>query len=615
MGTLIFYIFSTYLFHATLGSPLNCSTEIRGIPPDVKRLNGLWNLKAVMGVSNLPKLTYSYSNIRVSENEARLWGFFSPMTRFNGGIVGSTRIHPKEGSLAYSYEPVKGITGIMSFTQTQPDSVILQLRTNNRVEVSALFTKGTFLSEAELEEFKQWGECNGLQGYRELNISINYAQKCFGMFHMSKQLDELKDNVTSWHLIAKSSSTFDRNYELRILYKARLEISKKGEEYILREIFTAPTDNTLLELTFTNRGGPDGYKVLDFQTGEDLLLLGVQTEAGKTLYLASRNPTAKQSVINRFKTQALCFETKYHYFIPGGIDEDDDVESCADKLEQMVPINFRESVGKWILTVSAHEKAEAALSDISTLHGFTEISITNNKVHLSHTSIHPGILYLLDKSDIDVDESSGHILYKDTAEGTRSPIYRVSPNCIMFLPELLPGKMYLNCHPNHNSLSEDITKFVQYANCRKYNTIVIKEHSSSCSALPDEVTVLDMDKIIGNWKLAAVASNVPKENVNFPTEIQFVINDGELVITDGRWKSKVVKIQERRLQYAKGEETMMEMRVYDPVEDSLLAWVGNAQHKIFLVLFSKSGLVKPDDIEKFKHFAACLSIPVAFIKE
>lgn len=44
-----------------------------------------------------------------------------------------------------------------------------------------------------------------------------------------------------------------------------------------------------------------------------------------------------------------------------------------------------------------------------------------------------------------------------------------------------------------------------------------------------------MPQIIGNWKLAAVASNVPKENVNFPTEIQFVINDGELVITDGRW--------------------------------------------------------------------------------
>ncbi|XP_040179049.1 uncharacterized protein LOC120913276 isoform X2 [Rana temporaria] len=538
------------------------------------------------------------------------------MARFDGGIVGSTRIHSKEGSLAYSYELIKGITGIMTFTQTQPDSMILQLRKNNRVEVSALFTKGTFLSEAELEEFKQWGECNGLQGYRELNISINYAQKCFGRFHMSKQLDEIKDNVTSWNLIAKSSSNFDRNYELRILYRARLEISKKGEEYTLREIITAPTDNTLLELPFTNREGPDGYKVQAFQTGEDLLLLGVLTEVGNTLYLASRNTTAKQSAINRFKTQALCFESKYLYFIPGGIGEDDDAESCADKLEQMVPINFRESVGKWILTVSAYEKVETALSYSTALHGFTEISIANNKVHLSHTSIHPGILYLLEKSDIEVDESSGHILYKDTAEGIRSLIYRVSPNCIMFVPDLLPGKLYLNCHPTHNSLSEDIKKFVEYANCRKYNTIVIKLHSSFCSDLPDEVTVLDVDKIAGSWKLAAVASNVPKWNVNFPSEIQFVINDGEVVITDGSWKSKAVKIQERRLQYAKGDEITMEMRFYDLVEDSLLTWVGNAQQdKMFLVLFTKSGLVKPEDVEKFKHFAACLSIPVAFIKE
>ncbi|KAM5145632.1 uncharacterized protein ACMZJ9_012996 [Mantella aurantiaca] len=613
MGTLVVFISVTCLIHVILGSPLNCRTEIRGIPPNVKRLNGLWNLKAVIGLSELTTDIYSYSNIRVSEKEAHIWGFTSLTTHFDGGIVGST-MHLKEGSLVYQYEQAPGITGTITLTQTKPDKIILQLE---KQKIFGLFTKGTSVSQDELEEFKRLGECNRVQGYIELNITNNYAQTCFGMFHLSTQLDEMKDGLTSWHLIAKSSSTEDPHYYVRILYKARLEIIKEGEKYTLREIFAAPTDATILELTFTKKGEPGGNKVLAFQTGEDLLLLGVHTKAGITLYLASRNPTVKQSVINKFNMQALCFETKHNYFIPESIDKDDDAENCADKLKQMVPINFRESVGKWILTVSAHENVETVLSDVSVLYGITEISISDNKVHVSHTSIHHGNLYMLEKGDIDVDESTGHVLYKDTPEGIRSPVYRVSPNCVMFTPELLPATMYLNCRANQIPSVEDITKFVQYANCRKYNSIVLRRHSSfSCSDLPEEVAVLDVDKIAGKWTLTAVASNVPQEDVQLPPEIQFVINNGEVVVTDGSWKSTAVKIKDRRLQYAKGEESTMEMRFHEPLEDALLVSVGNTEdHKVFLVLFTKSGLAKPADIKKFKHFAACLSIPVTFIKE
>ncbi|XP_072286488.1 uncharacterized protein [Pyxicephalus adspersus] len=608
MGTLVLYISLSCLIHVILGSPLSCNTKIREIPPDFKRLNGLWNLKAVIGLPELPKSTYSYLHVKVSEKEVHFWAF--PLPTLDGTFV-AKRIHDDEGSLDYSY----GADNVV-LSQTQPDSLIIQMRVNNKLNVSSLSSKGTSISPTELEEFKQWGECNGVQDFIELNITTNYAQTCFGMFHVSKQLEEIKDDFTSWHLIAKSSSTADHHYDLRILYKARLEITKKGEEYTLQEIITAPTDTTLLELTFTTNVYSDRNKVMSFKTGEDLLLLGVQTEDGKTLYLASRNPTTKQSVINKFKTQALCFNAKFNYFMPGSIENDDDAESCAHKLEQMVPMNFRESVGKWVLTVSAHEKAETALADVSALYGVTEITITDNKVHVSHTSIHQGILYLLEKSDIEVDESTGHVLYKDTLQGTRSSVFRVSPNCIMFSPELLPGKLYLNCRANQIPSENEITKFVQYANCRRFNSIVLRRHSSSsCSDWPNEVAVLDVDKIAGKWKLTALASNVPKEDVHLPSEIEFIINDGEVAITDGNWKSPALKIEERRLQYAKGEESTMEMRFHDPLDDTLLIWVGNIEeHKFFLVLFSKPGGVKPDDIQKFKHYADCLSIPVTFIE-
>lgn len=618
MGTLILYISLTCLVHVTLGSPLDCSSGIRGIPPNFKRLNGLWNLKAIIGESDLHKLTHSYSNIRVSEKEARFWGFLSPTTHFDVGIGGLSSIPLEEGSLAYSYEPIQGVTNIMTFTQTQPESVIFQLRPNNKLKVSALYTKGTSLPQAELEAFKQWGECNGLQGYIEFNITFNYAQTCFGMFHVSDELEEMKHDVSSWHLIAKSSSNADRHYEVRILYKARLEITKKGEEYTLREIITEPTDTTLLELPFTNRGGTDGHKVVAFQTAEGLLLLGVQTDKGKTLYLASKNPSVKHSTIRKFKTQALCFETKYNYFVPLSIENDDGAaENCVDKLKQMVPINFRESIGKWILTVSAHEKTETALQDALALYGYTEISIADDTMHLSHTSIHHGTIYLLEKNVIEVDESAGHILYKDTPQGTRAFVYRVSSNCIMFSPERHPGKLYLNCHKDETPSAEEIAKFVHYAHCLKYFNIVLRKHSSaSCSDLPDEVEVLDVEKVAGKWSVAAVASNVPQEDVQLPPEIQFDINDGDVFITDGNWRSPAVKINDRRLQYAKGEESTMEMRFHGPVEDSLLVWVGNIkENKVFVVLFSKSGLVKPEDRKRFKHLSACLSIPVTFVKE
>ncbi|KAM9323895.1 uncharacterized protein PAF06_020133 [Gastrophryne carolinensis] len=60
-----------------------------------------------------------------------------------------------------------------------------------------------------------------------------------------------------------------------------------------------------------------------------------------------------------------------------------------------------------------------------------------------------------------------------------------------------------------------------------------------------------------------------------------------------------------------GEESLMEMKFYHPLGDSLILWVGNEkEQKYFVVLFSKSGQAEAEVITRFKHMADCLSIPV-----
>ncbi|CAJ0936877.1 unnamed protein product, partial [Ranitomeya imitator] len=128
----------------------------------------------------------------------------------------------------------------------------------------------------------------------------------------------------------------------------------------------------------------------------------------------------------------------------------------------------------------------------------------------------------------------------------------------------------------------EISQFLKYATCRNFNKILIRQPASFlCSEMPAEVHTLDLEKIAGTWKLAAIASNIPESDVVLPTEMQFTVNNEEVTITDGIWTKKAVKVENRRLQYSK----------------------------------SKSGNAKPDELTRFKHFAACLSIRVVFLKE
>ncbi|XP_075692517.1 uncharacterized protein LOC142659864 [Rhinoderma darwinii] len=603
------------LLHVTWGGSSDSCTEISGLPIDLSQINGLWNMKAIASHEPLPtqdEIHYSYAKISLTEKEGTVTGYFNPLQRIERGPFIIERVYDEKKTLAYR-NVAHDEFGLLTFLQVHPDVLIVNHRTKELIPLSVLYVRSSTHPELQLEHFKKWIKCKDLTHLQEFNITVDYAQKCYGLFEENKFLEETEDNFTSWHLLAKSSNSMDQHYNVRILYTARLEVSRKQGEYTLKEIITAPADTILSELKFGN-SIEDGDIVLTFKTEDDLLLLGAQTKTRKTLYLASRTPTVKQSVINKFKAQTVCFETKYHYFIPGSIKEDDEGdETCANKLEMKVPINFRESVGKWILTASAHEDTVTALNDILSSYGATEITVVNDKVHLSHTAIYHGSISTME--DIDVEESTGHIIYKDTPSGTRAAIHSVSPNCIIFSPE--GQRLFLNCRAKHFPSIGDISQFLKYATCRNHNKILIRQPASYlCSEMPAEVHTLDVEKIAGSWKLAAVASNIPDGDVNFPNEIQFTVNNGEVTVTDGNWTSTALKIENRRLQYAKGDEHAMEMRFHEPLGDSLLTWVGNTkEHKIFLVLFSKSGHAKPDDLTKFKHFAACLSIRVAFLKE
>ncbi|XP_075042684.1 uncharacterized protein LOC142102050 [Mixophyes fleayi] len=613
MGFLSLCLSLIYLLHVTWESPVDFCSE-RWIPTNITQINGLWNLKAFNSLTEaIPiELSYSYAKVSVSEKEANFTVFHQPM--LGGGWPDVLlRLYDETDTLTYDFS-VTGANSTLTFIQPHPDSLVINRIQNGKLKVSTLYIRSISIPESELGYFKQWTKCNNLKHFKEFPVAINYAQRCHGLFEEPKPLHQVQDIFTSWHLVAKSSSTTDHRYDVKILYTARLEIRKNQTEYIIQEIITAPTDTILRELKY--RPCPDCLRAFTFKTENDLLLLGIENAVERTLYLASRTGKVTQSVVDKFKEQAVCFETKYNYFIPGSIRiADHEGDTCADKLEQKVPINFRESIGNWVLAVAAHKSTEVSLPDILPTHGITQIDIADDNVQVSQTTVHHGTIHEMEH--IEVEENTGYIIYKDIAWTKRTSIHKVSSNCIMFSPELLVGLIYLNCRSDVAVSVNETRKFVEYANCRKYNNIFVWKHASlKCTDLPVEVKILDVQKITGMWKLAAVASNVPQSDVLLPPEIQFIVNNEEIIITDGTWRSTAGKIGDRRLQFAKVGGSAMEMRFYEPLGDTLLSWVGNeAERKIFLVLFSKSGHADPGDTVKFRYFASCLSIDVTFSNE
>lgn len=604
------------LLHVTWISASDSCTEIKGQPIDLNQINGLWNLKAVAARDAQPTLDQiHYSYTRISLKDGTVTEIFNPLLGINHGPIPLQRVHNEKGTLTYRKVDEED-PALFTIFQVHPDVLITIHQSNELITLSALYVRPTARPELELKPFEELIKCKGFTYFKEFDITANYAHKCFGLIQENTFLEKIQENPSSWHLVAKSSSTEDQHYNVRSLFNVKLEISRKDDEYTLKEIFMAPSDNVIFTVKFSKLTKGGDITALTFNTEDGFLLLGIRTKSGSTLYLASRTPTVRGSVIQKFKAQALCFETKYNYIIPGSIREDaTESEACASNLQKWAPINFRESVGKWILIASAHGNTETILNEVFSTYGASEISVVNDKVYLSHTEMYKGTISTME--EIHVDESTGHIIYTDTPSGTRTAVHSVSPNCILFSAE--KQRLFLNCRANQFPSIDFISQFIKYATCRNFNKILIRQHATFlCSEVPAEVDVLDLEKLAGTWKLVAVASSIPKEesDLNFPIDTEFSVNNGVVKITIGAWNRTTKLIENRRLQYDLGNESTMELRFHEPLEDSLLTWMGNPiEKKTFLVLYTKSGRARPDELEKFKHFAACLAINVVYLTE
>ncbi|XP_056397422.1 uncharacterized protein LOC130292015 [Hyla sarda] len=626
--TIILHLILGCLLQITWGSAAD-SCSIKELPINFKKISGLWNLKAIASRPSLTSLTvlnkvhYSYAKISLSKKEGRIAEIFNPIEGISDDPIIIERVEDEKETLTYRNIDKKA-PGLFTFRLIHPSVLIVNRESNGNVQSSSLYVKSSTNPDTQLEKFKEWTKCKGLIFFKEFKNTVDYAKKCYGLLDVKTplNLEKNEDTFTTWHLVAKSTTSMDQHYNVRSLYTARLEIC--GKEQTLKEIISAPIDNVIFELKF-DKPSEDGSIALLFETEDGLLLLGVRTKTGRSLYLASKTPTIKQSIIDKFQAQAVCFETEYNYIIPGSIKENDGEEVCARHLKDRVPTTLPESLGKWILMASAYENLRTVLIE-QLLYKETEYTLVNDKVHQVITlkietepdESQPGLgrgstttTTETQGIDIEVDETTGVIIFTDFRQNETS-IHRVGPNCNIFSSQ---GKSLLTCRKNHVPPVSDIIQFVKYATCQNLNKILIHQPlSSSCSEVPTEVPTLDVEKIAGRWKLAAVSSNLEDGDVKFPNVFIFIVKDGEVTITDGTWTGAAKRIGKNRLQYGADDGHVMEMRFYEPLEDHLLIWFGNGEKK-FLVLFSNAGHASPEEIIRFKHFAACLSTHVVFQRD
>ncbi|XP_056397420.1 uncharacterized protein LOC130292014 [Hyla sarda] len=588
--------------------------------------NALWNLKAiasrpsVTALALLDKVHYSYAKIILTKKKGRIAEFFNPIEGISVDPFILERVEDENETLTYR-KVDKEAPGLFTFLLDHPAVLIVNRESNENVQTSALYVEAASNPNTQLEKFKEWTKCKGLTIFKEFNNTVDYAKTCHGLLDVKTplNLEKNEDTFTSWHLVAKSTASMDQHYNVRSLYTARLEIC--GKEQTLKEIISAPIDNVILELKF-EKPSEDGNAALLFKTEDGFLLLGVQTKTRRTLYLASKTPTIKQSIIDKFQAQAMCFETEYNYIIPGSIKENDGEEVCARHLKDRVPTTLPESLDKWILMASAFKNLGTFLIE-QPLYKETEYTLVNGTVHQAITlkietdpdesqpDLDRGYTERMQGIDIEVHETSDVIKYSDSRPSETS-IHRVGPSCNIFSSQ---EKCLLTCRKNHVPPVSDIIQFVKYVTCQNLNKILIHQPlSSSCSEVPTEVPTLDVEKIAGRWKLAAVSSNLKDGDVKFPSVFNFIVKDGEVTITDGTWTGAAKRIGKNRLQYDADDGHVMEMRFYEPLEDHLLIWFANEENK-FLVLFSNAGHARPVEIIRFKHFAACLSTHVVFLRD
>ncbi|XP_069799974.1 uncharacterized protein [Dendropsophus ebraccatus] len=629
------------LLHITWGSAFDPCFKGKVLPFDVEnisgtdyktppakrisQINGLWNLKALVARTTLTTLTvlnnvhYSYAKLSLTEKEGTITEFFNPMEGITDEPIHLQRVSEDVKVLTFKKDDKEAST-LITIVQLHSHVLMINRVSNGIIQTSALYVRARALASnppINLEEFKEWGKCKELTFYKEFDITNDYANTCPGLLEIKTplNLEESKNIFTTWHLVAKSQNSMDQHYNVRILYTARLEISKTEGEITLKEIITAPQDNVVSELKF---GEPtkDGNIALIFHTDDELLLLGVQTNTGRTLYLASKTPTVKQFFIKKFEAQAFCFETKFNYIIPGSSKDNGGAEACSQHLKQWVPSSYRDSLGKWVLMATAYESLTTGL-DEQNIHKEITFTLKNNEVHqdisIKELSYKGFANTNTDTQGIDVyvEKTSGQVT-SIVFRQNETTVHTVSPNCKIISNE---KRQLLYCRENQVPTLSELIQFVKFSTCRDLNKILI--HSSlatSCSEIPAEISILDVEKIAGTWNLAAVATNITESNKRFPHWIRFTVKNGEVTLTEGTWTGTVKKIGNNRLQYTKDDGQVKEMKFHESLGDSLLisSEVGG---KTSLALLSKSNHASPKALLKFRHLAACTFTPVVFLED
>ncbi|XP_041431196.1 uncharacterized protein LOC121397774 isoform X1 [Xenopus laevis] len=329
MGVLNFYLSLSCLLAVTHGSPSDCVGEPQGVLPDPATVSGLWNLFAVSLSPNskyqTDEIAYVYAKVSFNETASSVAVFSNPMSDTNGQLFQHERI---PGTQTYKYIPTEALEDVYTTTvfQPHPDILICYERLNNEINGAYLHSRAASIPKEVLDNFFEWSKCNDLINITVYNHTLNDAQECYGLFEHSEDLKDI-EGCETWGLVAKASNYADRNYHIRLLYSAKLELCKTEEAYTFKEIQIAGDEKILMELKFENRTTGDKLKLQSFKTGTDMLLLGVQNEKQSTLFLASKTSKVKQTILDEFAMEAHCFEATFTYLVPGSKEEESHAEN------------------------------------------------------------------------------------------------------------------------------------------------------------------------------------------------------------------------------------------------------------------------------------------------
>ncbi|XP_073454578.1 uncharacterized protein [Aquarana catesbeiana] len=426
-------------------------------------------------------------------------------------------------------------------------------------------------------------------------LHITYGNPVNCSSKITKIPNDFLQNISHLDLVAKSSSHRDK-----ILIRQR------------------PRSNSY---AYSLPIGTGGIKLSAFKMDEGFLLLEIKTAEMTNLYLARMpqllnwpdtitNPsvdtivikTATKAAVDKFQEQATCFGTKYNYFLRDAevVSRGEGEESCSDLEEKQTPLSIKKSLGRWNVVVSAHSKIFIALHDTSAIHSAVEIHQENHEYYMSILAILANYPVLV---KMPLEEQDGYLSYK----GSDKAIFRhFSKDCAVFASESLGDSLFLCCRTAIHS-SEAMSKFAQCALHLNHTFIFFRrEPASSCLDIPPVVTSPNLQKLSGKWKVVGSAMFISEEHS--PTEIEFTVEGEHVILSSYKgFKTTWEKRFDGFYDIKDGEKIF---KVHESPENSLLLWIGSKREgRAALYLLSKHFIVEPNQKEKFKLFASCLSLP------